>query len=87
MSYRMADKFVQLARKSTHVYTEFERWPIIWKYPIFRSAQFEQFFIVDALKENYPSEAPSEAPSNESLLVTKTTKLRGVNNDADALYE
>ena len=44
MAYKMADKFVQLARKSSHVYTEFERWPLVWHYPIFPSSPFEQFF-------------------------------------------
>ena len=49
MSFKMADKFVELARKSTHVYTEYERWPFVWEYPMFRSDYFEQFFIVDEL--------------------------------------
>lgn len=46
---RMAAKFVELARKNAHVYTEFERWPIIWEYPQFRSPYFEQFFVIDEL--------------------------------------
>ena len=53
MGQRMADKFVQLARKSTHVYTDFDRWPLVWNYPMENGFAFEQFFIVDELAQKY----------------------------------
>ena len=49
VSFKMADKFIELTRKSTHMYTEYECWPLVWKYQMFRSDYFEQYFIVDEL--------------------------------------
>uniref|UniRef100_A0A7S2JXH7 folate gamma-glutamyl hydrolase n=1 Tax=Leptocylindrus danicus TaxID=163516 RepID=A0A7S2JXH7_9STRA len=44
--YKMASIFVEEARKSTHVHTEFERFPIVWSYEILRCGAMEQFFVV-----------------------------------------
>ena len=71
MSFKMADKFVELARKSTHVYTEFKRWPLVWEYPMFRSEYFEQFFIIDEL---------AKRPHHE---LAAKSKLRGGGKGAD----
>ena len=46
LSHKMAAIFVEEARKSTHVYTEFERFPIVWSYEILRSEIMEQLFAV-----------------------------------------
>ena len=42
----MASLFVEEARQSTHVYTDFERFPLVWSYPMYRGAQFEQIYII-----------------------------------------
>ena len=39
---------MQEARKSKHVYTEFERMPIVWNYPTYVTDYFETVFIIDA---------------------------------------
>mmetsp|Transcript_8233 Transcript_8233/g.12251 ORF Transcript_8233/g.12251 Transcript_8233/m.12251 type:complete len:81 (-) Transcript_8233:98-340(-) len=51
MAQKIASKFVELARKNTHVYTEFERWPIAWSYEMFTADYFQQFLIIDELAE------------------------------------
>ena len=78
MSFKMADKFVELARKSTHVYTEFERWPLVWDYPMFRSPYFEQFYVVDELV------ARTKHSDHEMVMKSKLRGGREVVDDAVA---
>mmetsp|Transcript_20051 Transcript_20051/g.30737 ORF Transcript_20051/g.30737 Transcript_20051/m.30737 type:complete len:352 (-) Transcript_20051:210-1265(-) len=53
MAFKMVDKFVQIARKNSHVYTDFERWPLVWHYPMYNGTAFEQFFAADELIAKY----------------------------------
>mmetsp|Transcript_21352 Transcript_21352/g.32545 ORF Transcript_21352/g.32545 Transcript_21352/m.32545 type:complete len:366 (-) Transcript_21352:50-1147(-) len=46
LAHKMASIFVEEARKSTHVYTEFERFPIVWSYEMLHSGAMDQFFVV-----------------------------------------
>ena len=64
MAFKMADKFVQLARKSSHVYTDFERWPLVWNYPMSNGAKFEQYFVTDELiaKSNHSDNVLAAKP-------------------------
>ena len=48
MALEMAEMYVEEARKSTHVYTKFKKYPIIWNHPIAKTEYFEQVFLTDA---------------------------------------
>ena len=47
MAMQMAQMYVEEARKNTHVYTKFKKYPIIWEHPIIKTEYFEQIFLTD----------------------------------------
>eukprot|EP00816_Leptocylindrus_hargravesii_P004754 CAMPEP_0196826720 /NCGR_PEP_ID=MMETSP1362-20130617/93771_1 /TAXON_ID=163516 /ORGANISM="Leptocylindrus danicus, Strain CCMP1856" /LENGTH=346 /DNA_ID=CAMNT_0042207307 /DNA_START=33 /DNA_END=1073 /DNA_ORIENTATION=- len=52
LSEEMANVFVSEARRSAHLYTEVERFPLIWAYENKPGVMFEQVFIIPPLEES-----------------------------------
>jgi len=44
----MADVFIREAKKSSHEYTDFQRFPLVWDYDVIRGLYYEQIFIIPA---------------------------------------
>uniref|UniRef100_A0A7S2PDS4 folate gamma-glutamyl hydrolase n=1 Tax=Leptocylindrus danicus TaxID=163516 RepID=A0A7S2PDS4_9STRA len=51
LSEEMANVFVSEARRSAHLYTEVERFPLVWAYENKPGVMFEQVFIIPSLRE------------------------------------
>lgn len=71
LSEEMANVFVSEARRNTHVYTEVDRFPLIWSYKSKAGVMFEQVFII-------PSPAASSSEENGV-----SSNLRGLHNPND----
>lgn len=50
ITYGMAALFVEEARRSTHMYTDFEKFPLVWSYPMERGQTLEQKYIISHSK-------------------------------------
>lgn len=45
----LVDRFITEVRKSAHVYTDVDRFPLIWNYEIGQSIKFEQLYFIPSL--------------------------------------
>jgi len=51
ITYEMASLFVKEARRSTHTYTDYERFPLVYSYPMKQGQMIEQKYIISHLGE------------------------------------
>mmetsp|Transcript_4026 Transcript_4026/g.5841 ORF Transcript_4026/g.5841 Transcript_4026/m.5841 type:complete len:348 (+) Transcript_4026:5024-6067(+) len=78
VSNALLKNFVSEARKSTHVYKDIDRFPLIWNYEIAQSKKFEQLYFIPSPK----STEKNHEQDREDNVAPAVASLRGISQES-----